>query len=161
MNDNLYYRYVKLTTGDCLVCKTEDEYKNVHDLKTIKLIDPVVLTPFRLPKEEVMIESYIMYPWFSFSEDSEYTISTQQVVFCVSIKEKLKDNYLAFLDQRKEQATALETEPTTDEEVNEITEEMIEQFFNELGDTLNEEETTDGRDEFASRARRGNTRIVH
>jgi hypothetical protein len=161
MNDTPYYKYVKLTTGDCLVCKTDEEYNNVHELKTIKLIDPVVLTPFRLPKEEVLIESYIMYPWFSFSETSEYTISTQQVVFCVGIKEKLKENYLAFLDQRKEHDVAALEAETNNEEVSEITEQMINEFLNEIGDVLNEEETTDGRDDFASRARRGTTRIIH
>ena len=158
MNDTLYYKYVKLTTGDCLVCKTDEDYKNVHDLKTIKLIDPVVITPYRVPRDEVMIESYIMYPWFTFTEETDYFISTQQVVFCVTIKEKLKENYLLFLDQRKDQAETLES--TTDEEINEITEEMVEQFFNELGEALNEEEGTDGNDS-THRIGRGNTRIIH
>ena len=114
MND-LYYKYIKLTSGDGIICTTLDNYENLYDLKTIKVSSPVVLNPVRIPRGDVLVESYIMYPWFSFSEETEYTIPTTQILFAVNIKETLKKNYLTYLSNREDEG---EDELIDDDEID-------------------------------------------
>ena len=134
MND-LYYKYIKLTSGDGIICTTLDNYENLYDLKTIKVSSPVVLNPVRIPRGDVLVESYIMYPWFSFSEETEYTISTAQILFAVNIKETLKKNYLTYLSNREDEG---EDELIDDDEIEED-EELFNALLNTLGDEINED----------------------
>ena len=137
MEANLYFKYIKLSSGDCIVCTTTDNYENVYKQKTISVFDPVVLNPMRMPRGDVLVESYIMYPWFSFSEELEYKIPTSQVVLMVNIKDSLKKNYLRYLSQQDDSDDLLEDDYTEDEEG------MIEEFLNNYGDD-NEKESNDG-----------------
>ena len=137
MEDNLYFKYIKLSSGDCIVCTTTDNCENIYKQKTISIYDPVVLNPMRVPRGDVLVESYIMYPWFSFSEEVEYKIPTSQVVLIVNIKETLKKNYLRYLSQQADSDELEEDEYTEDEEG------MIEEFLNNFGED-NEKESNDG-----------------
>lgn len=137
MEDNLYFKYIKLSSGDCIVCTTTDNYENVYKQKTISVYDPVILNPMRIPRGDVLVESYIMYPWFSFSGEVEYKIPTSQVVLMVNIKESLKKNYLRYLSLQDGSDDLTEDEYTEDEES------MIEEFLNNFGDD-NEKESNDG-----------------
>ena len=136
MENNLYFKYIKLSSGECIVCTTTDNYENVYKQKTISIFDPVVLNPMRIPRGDVLVESYIMYPWFSFSEELEYKIPTSQVVLMVNIKETLKKNYLRYLSQQDE-SDELEEEYTEDEEG------ILEEFLNNYGED-NDKENNDG-----------------
>jgi len=85
MEKDIYFKYIKLVSGDNIVCTTTDNCENVYKQKTISVTDPVVLNPIRIPKGDVLVESYVMYPWFSFSEEIEYKIPTSQVVLVVNL----------------------------------------------------------------------------
>jgi hypothetical protein len=135
MMDNLYYKYVKLVSGDGIICTTLDNYENLYDLKTIKVSSPVVLNPVRIPRGDVLVESYIMYPWFSFSEETEYTIPTAQILFAVNIKETLKKNYLTYLSNREDEG---DDELIDDDEFEED-EELFNTLLNTLGDEIHED----------------------
>lgn len=133
--DDLYYKYIKLTSGDGIICTTLDNYENIYDLKTIKVSNPVVLNPIRIPRGDVLVESYIMYPWFSFSEETEYTLSTTQILFAVNIKETLKKNYLTYLSNREDEG---DDELIDDDEFEED-EELFNALLNTLGDEIHED----------------------
>ena len=135
MMDNLYYKYIKLVSGDGIICTTFDNYENLYDLKTIKVSTPVVLNPIRIPRGDVLVESYIMYPWFSFSEETEYTLPTTQILFAVNIKETLKKNYLTYLSNREDEG---EDELIDDDEFEED-EELFNALLNTLGDEIHED----------------------
>jgi hypothetical protein len=137
MEDNLYFKYIKLSSGESIVCTTTDNYENVYKQKTISVYEPVVLNPMRIPRGDVLVESYIMYPWFSFSQELEYKIPTSQIVLMVNIKENLKANYLRYLSQQDDSDDLLEDDYTEDEEG------MIEEFLNNFGED-NDKENNDG-----------------
>jgi hypothetical protein len=137
MEDNLYFKYIKLSSGESIVCTTTDNYENVYKQKTISVYEPVVLNPMRIPRGDVLVESYIMYPWFSFSQELEYKIPTSQIVLMVNIKENLKTNYLRYLSQQDDSDDLLEDDYTEDEEG------MIEEFLNNFGED-NDKENNDG-----------------
>lgn len=156
MSDNLYYKYIKLVSGDDIVCKTTDDCTKLFDQKILCISDPVVLNPVRVPKGDMLVESYIMYPWFSFSSEEVFQIPTTQIVLAVNIKENLKENYLLYLASRAANEMAEDDQDLDDDTIEDI----IDEFLNTIGDEINEEKD-DQRDGTARRGSRRNTRIVH
>jgi hypothetical protein len=149
MEKDIYFKYIKLVSGDNIVCTTTDNCENVYKQKTISVTDPVVLNPIRIPKGDVLIESYVMYPWFSFSEEIEYKIATSQVVLVVNIKDNLKKNYLRYLAMQDNDDDITEGDLFVDGDEDEIDE-----FLNEMGEE-NENNENGGTDGF------GSTRTIH
>jgi hypothetical protein len=149
MEKDIYFKYIKLVSGDNIVCTTTDNCENVYKQKTISVTDPVVLNPIRIPKGDVLIESYVMYPWFSFSEEIEYKIPTSQVVLVVNIKDNLKKNYLRYLAMQDNDDDITEGDLFVDGDEDEIDE-----FLNEMGEE-NENNENGGTDGF------GSTRTIH
>jgi hypothetical protein len=149
MEKDIYFKYIKLVSGDNIVCTTTDNCENVYKQKTISVTDPVVLNPIRIPKGDVLVESYVMYPWFSFSEEIEYKIPTSQVVLVVNIKDNLKKNYLRYLAMQDNDDDITDGDLFVDDNEDEIDE-----FLNEMGEE-NENNENGGTDGF------GSTRTIH
>lgn len=149
MEKDIYFKYIKLVSGDNIVCTTTDNCENVYKQKTISVTDPVVLNPIRIPKGDVLVESYVMYPWFSFSEEIEYKIPTSQVVLVVNIKDNLKKNYLRYLAMQDNDDDITDGDLFVDD-----TEDEIDEFLNEMGEE-NENNENGGTDGF------GRTRTIH
>ena len=149
MEKDIYFNYIKLVSGDNIVCTTTDNWENVYKQKTISVTDPVVLNPIRIPKGDVLVESYVMYPWFSFSEEIEYKIPTSQVVLVVNIKDNLKKNYLRYLAMQDNDDDITDGDLFVDDDEDEIDE-----FLNEMGEE-NENNENGGTDGF------GSTRTIH
>ena len=139
--EDLYYKYLKLSSGDNIICMTTDNCEDIYDRKIIQVTQPVILSAIRMPSSRGVVESYIMYPLFSFSGEEVYTIPTSQIVLVINIKENLKNNYLTYLSERDEEEDLLI--PEDDEDVIETGEETIEEFLNRLGDETNEDKETE------------------
>jgi hypothetical protein len=137
--ENFYYKYLKLSSGDNIICTTTDDCEDIYDKKAIKVTQPVVLSAIRMPSSKGIVESYIMYPLFTFTEEEEYIIPTSQIVLAINIKENLKDNYLTYLSQQEDQDDELVED---DEDELEDEEETIDEFLNRLGDEINEDKET-------------------
>jgi hypothetical protein len=108
----------------------------------------------------VLIESYVLFPLFSFSEENVYEIPVHQIVVATNIKESLKNNYLEYImyrDNKDELYTESNDAEETDEE---IIEELFEKFEQSLGD-VNDENNNDDAGERDIRIDRGNRRILH
>ena len=134
--ENPYYKYLKLSSGDNIICTTTDDCEDIYDRKSIKVTQPVILSAIRMPSSRGIVESYIMYPLFTFTEEEEYVIPTSQIVLAINIKENLKNNYLTYLSQREEEDDELVADDDEDEE------ETIDEFLNRLGDEINEDKET-------------------
>jgi hypothetical protein len=134
--ENPYYKYLKLSSGDNIICTTTDNCEDIYDRKSIKVTQPVILSAIRMPSSRGIVESYIMYPLFTFTEEEEYVIPTSQIVLAINIKENLKNNYLTYLSQREEEDDELVADDDEDEE------ETIDEFLNRLGDEINEDKET-------------------
>jgi hypothetical protein len=158
--EDLYYKYLKLSSGDNIICMTTDNCEDIYDRKIIQVTHPVILSAIRMPSSRGVVESYIMYPLFSFSGEEVYTIPTSQIVLVINIKENLKNNYLTYLSERDEEEDLLI--PDDDEDVIETGEETIEEFLNRLGDEINEDKETEEYGEGINVGRVGrNTKRLH
>jgi hypothetical protein len=158
--EKVNYKFLRLTSGDSIICKTTDDCKQLTGKRIISVTDPVILNMLRLPKDGVLIESYVLFPLFSFSEENVYEIPVHQIVVATNIKESLKNNYLEYImyrDNKDELYTESNDAEETDEE---IIEELFEKFEQSLGD-VNDENNNDDAGERDIRIDRGNRRILH
>jgi hypothetical protein len=157
--EKVNYKFLRLTSGDSIICKTKDDCKQLTGKRIISVTDPVILNMLRLPKDGVLIESYVLFPLFSFSEENVYEIPVHQIVVATNIKESLKNNYLEYImyrDNKDELYTESDDAEETDEE---IIEELFEKFEQSLGDV--NDENNDDAGERDIRIDRGNRRILH
>jgi hypothetical protein len=165
MENTIYYKLLKLSSGENVICSTEDNCENFVDRGMLSITNPVVLNVLRMPKGRNLVESYVLIPWFSFASNDVYEISTDQVITAIDIKETLVKNYLDYLEQRskedeEEEKAAQEEEQKLSESDAEGIQEIIDNMIEHIGEQFEEEES-DGRDDsHFGRSRRG-TRTIH
>ena len=157
--EKVNYKFLRLTSGDSIICKTTDDCKQLTGKRIISVSDPVILNMLRLPRDGVLIESYVLFPLFSFSEENVYEIPVHQIVVATNIKESLKNNYLEYIMYR-DNKDELYTESDDAEETDDgIIEELFEKFEQSLGDV--NDENNDDTGERDIRINRGTRRTLH
>jgi hypothetical protein len=157
--EKVNYKFLRLTSGDSIICKTTDDCKQLSGKRIISVTDPVILNMLRLPKDGVLIESYVLFPLFSFSEENVYEIPVHQIVVATNIKESLKNNYLEYIMYRDNKDELYAESDDAEETDEEIIEELFEKFEQSLGDV--NDENNDDAGERDIRIDRGNRRILH
>ena len=157
--EKVNYKFLRLTSGDSIICKTKDDCKQLTGKRIISVTDPVILNMLRLPKDGVLIESYVLFPLFSFSEENVYEIPVHQIVVATNIKESLKNNYLEYIMYRDSKDELYAESDDAEETDEEIIEELFEKFEQSLGDV--NDENNDDAGERDIRIDRGNRRILH
>ena len=157
--EKVNYKFLRLTSGDSIICKTTDDCKQLTGKRIISVTDPVILNMLRLPRDGVLIESYVLFPLFSFSEENVYEIPVHQIVVATNIKESLKNNYLEYIMYRDNKDELYAESDDAEETDEEIIEELFEKFEQSLGDV--NDENNDDAGERDIRIDRGNRRILH
>ena len=157
--EKINYKFLRLTSGDSIICKTTDDCKQLTGKRIISVSDPVILNMLRLPRDGVLIESYVLFPLFSFSEENIYEIPVHQIVVATNIKESLKNNYLEYIMYRDNKDELYAESDDAEETDEEIIEELFEKFEQSLGDV--NDENNDDAGERDIRIDRGNRRTLH
>jgi hypothetical protein len=98
---NQSYKLLKLNSGEDIVCKTEENL-SLKDKETIFIQDPMVLNQLRTPFGAGVVESYTLSPWLALAEDEFYEIPVNYIILAANVKETLKDNYIKYVQERKE-----------------------------------------------------------
>jgi len=124
-------KILKLTSGEDIICKTFDECKDLKG-RNISITDPVVLNQIRMPRGDMIVESYILSPWVSLANTAIFEISTDHIIVAADTKETLKDNYIKFIDSR-------ETSEISEVEPKELDTEQIQEIVDKFINTLEEE----------------------
>ena len=157
--EKINYKFLRLTSGDSIICKTTDDCKQLTGKRIISVSDPVILNMLRLPRDGVLIESYVLFPLFSFSEENIYEIPVHQIVVATNIKESLKNNYLEYIMCRDNQDELYDESDDAEETDDGIIEELFEKFEQSLGDV--NDENNDDTGERDIRINRGTRRTLH
>ena len=127
-------KILKLTSGEDIICKTFDECKDLKG-RNISIIDPVVLNQIRMPRGDMIVESYILSPWVALGNTESFEISTDHIIVAVDTKETLKDNYIKFIDSRTDpEISEVEEKDLDTEQIQEI----VDKFINTLEEDHNE-----------------------
>ena len=166
MSKNLYHKCIKLTSGDNIICTIASDNNNVFRRKTVRVYNPVVLSPLRIPRGSMLVESYIMYPWFSFSSDISYEIPTTQILLVTGIQDKLKENYVNYIMQKENEETVDDEyeylNDMSDETITEeLAETLVDEYLDAMGDINEDQENFDVREGHGSGANRRNSRTLH
>ena len=157
--EKVNYKFLRLTSGDSIICKTTDDCKQLTGKRIISVSDPVILNMLRIPRDGVLIESYVLFPLFSFSEENVYEIPVHQIVVATNIKESLKNNYLEYIMYRDNNDELYDESNNAEETDGDLVEELFEKFEQSLGDENGE--NNDDAGERDIRFNRGNRRTLH
>lgn len=115
---------IKLTSGETLVCDTED-YAYIYDKKVVNIKTPAILNHMRIPKGNYLVESYVLLPWCSFSSEDNFNIPTSQIVLATKAKKELKDNYIDFIMRKSDKSSSNETELNFDDEEEDLLDDFL------------------------------------
>jgi hypothetical protein len=148
---DLNCKIFKLTSGETIIGVTDDNCENLYDKKSILVMDPVLINQVRIPRGDILVESYILLPWISLASNPLFEISTTQILTTSDVKEHLKASYNEYITSR------MTEENSNSEKDKSNAEEIIEEIFNSLGEE-NEEEA---REEFSGGNTGRVTRTLH
>ena len=152
MQEELQYKFLKLITGEGIICTTDDSCDDWYDRKTISILNPVTINSIKLPKEDMIIESYLMYPWLSFTQDTVIEIPTSKIMVILDIKPGLIKNYLDYIMNKNQDSS--------EEYSNEFTDEEIDEIMDNLEEGMEQYEESD-QEESVGRGNRRSNRILH
>jgi hypothetical protein len=156
---------IKLANGENIICETLETLDTFTDTKFIEVFNPVLLNILRIPRGTRLMESYMMLPWFGFSKTDSCKIFSDKVITMVEVSESIKENYLEYLENNKEDSDESENKSVSFEESpsdsNMEIEEFLESVMEKIGEQLEEDEEYEGRDGSIIRGIRRSTRTLH
>lgn len=92
---DLYYYYMKLRTGDDLICCSENSLNT--DDEFLDIMHPVELITHQIPFQGKIMESMMMQPWVPFTESAMISLPTDSVLLVGEVKEPFLKQYKAFI----------------------------------------------------------------
>jgi len=155
VSEELHYKFLKLTSGEGIICTTDDSCEDWYDRKTISILNPVTLNAVKFPKGDMIVESYLLYPWLSFTEDTVIEIPTTRIIVALNLKPGLIKNYQDYIMYRSS-----DDSDNYDSEYTEEEQEMIDEIINNLEESVDQYEESD-QEEQLGRGNRRSTRILH
>lgn len=99
---NLFCKVIKLTNGDNIVCLTDDKCDNLIESQTIMVMDPMIVTPIRMPRFGKIVESYILHPWVPISDEKIFEIRTSTIISAVEVRSHFREQYENFIEQSQQ-----------------------------------------------------------
>jgi hypothetical protein len=150
----MYYKLLKLTSCENIVCITDEEYIDWVNQKSILVSNPVVISGIKIPHPsgEMFIEKFILNTWIPFSANEDIEVPVNQIITMTDIDNLLISRYNEYIIYREPDGT----EPSLED----ISDDM---FFgdddndNEDDEYGNEDEETEEDDEESERGTSGRT----
>jgi len=93
----MFCKFLKLTNGENIIATTEDECNTFKDKEFLDVIDPVQVGTIRLPRGNMIIESYVLQPWIRLAKESVVSIRVQNIVAAVDLPEDAQAQYYDFI----------------------------------------------------------------
>jgi uncharacterized membrane protein len=155
MSTDLYYKFIKLVSGESIICATDNNCLFWYDDKVISILNPVVVTSARYPRGDVLVESYILYSWSTFAKDDVIDLPTSKILVVLNPMDGLIKNYEDFIMRRQNEDIEIDTESNED-----IEEEILQEIMETLQEGTDSYEENETGEESSSRDR-GTSRILH
>lgn len=94
----MFCKLIKLTNGENIIASTDSSCLNFKEIKTISVVDPVLISTVKFAKGPFMIETYTMQPWIKLAKKDIIDIPTENIIVAVDVEESVKDQYEKFLE---------------------------------------------------------------
>ena len=95
----MYCKYIKLTNGEDILATTDDDCKTFEGKEFLSIVDPVLITTFKYPRGEMVVERYVMQPWIRMASDDLIRIPTKSIVLAVDVKDTTFDQYVEYIEE--------------------------------------------------------------
>jgi hypothetical protein len=95
----MYCKYLKLTNGEDILVTTDDDCQTFIDKEFIPVVDPVLITTFKYPHGEMVVERFIMQPWIRMAREDLIHIPTKSIVLAVDVKDSTFEQYIEYVDE--------------------------------------------------------------
>ena len=156
---------IKLANGENVICETCENCESFINEKFIEIYNPVLLNVLRIPKGSRLIESYMMLPWFGFSNADKCQVAVDKIITMVYVDGTVKENYIEYIENSKADSETSEelsvSFEDTPSDVNMEIEEFLENVIERIGEHIEEDEEYEGRDDSNNRGIRRSTRTLH
>lgn len=156
---------IKLANGENVICETCENCESFINEKFIEIYNPVLLNVLRIPKGSRLIESYMMLPWFGFSNADTCQVAVDKIITMVEVGDTVKENYMEYIENSKADSETSEelsvSFEDTPNDVNMEIEEFLENVIERIGEHIEEDEEYEGRDDSNLRGIRRSTRTLH
>jgi hypothetical protein len=124
----MFCKFLKLTNGENIIATTEDECTTFKDKEFLQVTDPVQVGTIRMPKGNMVIESYVLQPWIRLAKENIVNIHVHNIVATVDLPEDAQAQYYDFIQTSGKisftsgdgQAEAEEMEEQLEEEQNDL-----------------------------------------
>lgn len=101
MNDEAYYKIVKLKTGEIIVCSMANDINSFAKENFLELIEPVQVIPQRETRKgnSIVGESFLLKPWIGLSDSEEFIVNTDIILTIGNLKKEVKQQYVDYVNQ--------------------------------------------------------------
>ena len=128
----MYCKFLKLTNGENIIVSTDDNCDTFTNKEFIDIVDPVLISSFRFPKGNMIVESFVMQPWIKMAKKDVMRLPVNNIVVATDIQEMAVSQYKTFVDESVNEVSSELTEDDIEETLNE--------YFSDAGDSEEEEE---------------------
>lgn len=104
LEENGYYKIVRLKTGESILCTMDRDVKTVAAETHIQMNVPVQVIPHKETRKgnQVIGESFILRPWIGLSDSEEFYVSTDIILTIGDLKRDVKQQYINYVTQAQE-----------------------------------------------------------
>lgn len=146
----MFCKLLKLTNGESLIVTTDDACDSFAGKEFLDVVDPVQVGTIRVPRGNMIIESYVLQPWIRMAKADLVKIPVHNIIVAVDLQDQAKEQYEDFVKT----SGKIEFTPGGPDEVPDIEPDEMEEIFNSV--MLNDDEEEDD-----GYTHRKNTRSVH
>ena len=103
MDKKVYYKVLKLKTGDSIICSMKNDITTISSENYLILQDPVqVIQSNESTKGNMVVgENYLLKPWMGLSDSDEFSISIDIVLTIGELKKQVRDQYVNYIEHTK------------------------------------------------------------
>lgn len=130
----MYYKFIKLTSGDSIIAATEDSCTTFKNKEFLKVFNPVQVGSMRFPRNGVIIESHVFMPWIAMSASENVMLPTKNIVVTVDVDEKVAEQYDNYVQKTEQRLLINETGSLPSGFFDEIDDEDLDEEEEENGD---------------------------
>lgn len=119
---SLFCKYIKLANGDNIVALTDDNCTNLLDTRVVIVMDPMIVTPIRIPRMNQILESYVLHPWLPLTDSNIAEIQSSHIVSAVEARDTFREQYENFIKQTNDELHDQNDDLTVEENLSQAQE---------------------------------------
>lgn len=93
----MFYKFIKLSSGDSIIASTEDNCETFENKEFIEISNPVQVEAVRVPKGTMLVETHLFLPWIAMSATDTYKLPTRSIIVTVDVDVSVVKQYESYI----------------------------------------------------------------